>query len=200
MSATRPTTPVRSLPARAWAPAFLAALVVALVLLGSSPSGHGPLPSAGSWSGGSTWGNGVTTAVFLPAQPGVTVSADAAESGYGLYAGLGGLGEYAPNGTLEAGADFSHAHWQVTDRSTSSQLQHDYAANVAVGTRGSVDIQVNFTMAASGGPSGESSTAVSYTISAQNWPWSSSSDELGALLPIWPNDNSLEHIDLAAHG
>lgn len=200
MSATSPTRPPRALPARAWAPALLAALAVALVLLGSSPSGHGPHPSAGAWSGGSTWGNGVATAVFLPDRPGVTVASDSAESGYGLYAGLGGLGEYSVNGTLVAAADFSGAHWSVTDRSTPRLLLHEYAAAVAVGGRGSVDIQVNFTMAASGGPSGASASAVSYTISAQHWPWSSGSDELGVVLPLWPNNDSLEHIDLLAQG
>jgi hypothetical protein len=200
MSATSRGSPTRTLPVRAWVPAFLAALVVALVLLGSSPSGHGRLPSAGAWSGGSTWGNGLATAVFEPTQPGVTVSAVQGESGYGLYAGLGGLGEYTTGGTLVASADFADAHWQVTDRSTPALLEHDYAATVGVGAHGSVAIEVNFTMAAAGGPAGVSSTAVTYTIAEQGWPWVSNADELGTLQPLWPNNTSLEHIDLTAQG
>jgi hypothetical protein len=188
------------LPVRAWVPAFLAALVVAIVLLGSSPSGRGQLPSAGAWSGGSSWGNGIATAVFEPTQPGVTVSAVHGEAGYGLYAGLAGLGEYTTNGRLVTSADFADAHWQVTDRSTPYVLEHDYAATLGVGTGGSVAVEVNFSMAAADGPTGLSSTGVTYTIAEQGWPWASSSDVLGTLQPLWPNNTSLEHIDLSVQG
>ncbi|MCI4334885.1 MAG: hypothetical protein L3K04_04595 [Thermoplasmata archaeon] len=202
MSEERAPSPVRTTPARSWVPAFLAALVVALLLLGSSPSVRGSAPSAGSWSGGTTWTNGITTAEFLPHLPGVTVAAVDGDSGYGLYAGLGGLGEYTPGGQLVAAAQLSGAHWSALNLSTPQEMVMDYAASVPVGSSPSsaVHLQVNFTEGADGAPASISPTTVTFTIAEQGWPWSQSGDVLGVLLPLWPSNDSLEHIDTTVHG
>ncbi|MCI4363027.1 MAG: hypothetical protein L3K13_01800 [Thermoplasmata archaeon] len=197
-----PTIRPRVLSPWSWAPAFLAALVVAIVLIGTSPTGRAPSPSVGAWSVGDHWTNGVVTAEFVPTAPAVTVASVWTEPGYGLYAGLGGLGEYSPSGAEAASADFSGAHWAVRNASDSQELQLDYAATLPVsgGSGGHVSVEVNFTSGAAGGPAGVDSGGVSFTVAAQGWPWVSNSDSLGLLFPLWPNDTNLEHLSEHASG
>jgi hypothetical protein len=195
-----PTRTPRALPLWSWAPAFLAALVVAIVLLGTSPTGRAPSPSDGTWSVGDHWTNGIVNAEFEPHAPGVTVASVWGEPGYGLYAGLGGLGEYNSSGTLVEAADFSHANWAVANDSTRGELALDYSARLPVtrGSAGFVEVEVNFTSGAAGGPAGSTTTGVDFTVAVQSWPWQSARDSLGMDFPLWPNNDSLEHIGTQA--
>jgi hypothetical protein len=186
----------RALPLWSWAPAFLAALVVAIVLFGTSPTARAPSPSEGTWSVGDHWTNGIVNAEFEPHAPGVTVASVWGEPGYGLYAGLGGLGEYNSSGTLVEAADFSHANWAVANDSTRGELALDYSARLPVtrGSAGFAEVEVNFTSGAAGGPPGSTTNGVEFTVAVQGWPWQSARDSLGMDFPLWPNNDSLEHI------
>ncbi|MCI4345821.1 MAG: hypothetical protein L3K07_03610 [Thermoplasmata archaeon] len=197
-----PVARPRTLPLWSWAPAFLAALVVAIVLIGTSPTGRALSPSGGAWSVGDHWTNGVVTAEFVPNAPAITVASTWSEPGYGLYAGLAGLAEYRANGTQVASAEFSGAGWIVRNLSTSGELVLDYGSTLPVrgATGGSVAVEVNFTSGAAGGPAGVSSSGVSFTVAAQGWPWVSASDSLGLLFPLWPNNTSLEHVSESPNG
>jgi hypothetical protein len=192
-----------AVPARAFVPALLAGLVVALLLVAASPPTGPTLSDESRWIAPMTWSNGLVNATFLTIRPAVTLGAAQASEPYGLYAGLTGLAEYAPNSTLLASAALP-TNWTITNSTTASGLRLTYAATVPVlrasdgASVGTTAIVASFSEPTARAAGVDSAGRMTFSVEVNQWPWTGDHDSLGMTLPLWPNNGSLEYLSYAA--
>lgn len=170
-------------------PAVMATLVIGLALAATLPA-VAPSPPGGRWTGPGAWTNGLLAVQAESDHPAVTVSSGGNATPWGLYAGVGSIGELRADGTPVATADLESASWSVTNASAGPTLELGYAASVRViglaGSPGTVQVFVNFTAGPGAAPE-SSATTVGFTVAVVGWPWASSGDGMALAMPIWPN-------------
>jgi hypothetical protein len=191
--------PPRRIEGRAFAPAVLAALIVALLLLATSPPQFGSTVGS-AWTGGHRWSNGVFAATFATDRPAATIAPMGADPGYGLYAGVASVAELSANGSAIAIADLTRAAWTVDNATTSIGMTMTYATNATVRANGSgapvgaSDMVVSFTAGAAAPPTARDAGTLSFSVALTDWPWQGSGDSLMMSLPLWPSDPATEYL------
>jgi hypothetical protein len=189
--------------------ALLPAVGVVLVTLLLLHTGtHAPVAShvgALSWSSPTNATNGVLDSQLNASVPTDLVSLTGAGSGYGLFAGLGGIEEVGGSGAVISTADLSsqgpnetRVAWVPDNASAGDHLSEIYSASLEVFRPSGVPVsgaaELTVTFSASGGPSTNLSqaSAVSMTITLAKWPWIHPTDSLALELPIAPRNSSEE--------
>ncbi len=172
--------------------AGLVGVILEPVTAASVPAGW-PTP-------GASWTNGVVLCRFDSGTPSVSVSAlGLADSG--LSTAPGSIEEVSPAGSLVATASLSGANWTATNDSTSDAFDQSYSAHVAIAsspgpapTVGSVDVRVDYDLAAYAENSRSNLSSVSMRWDISNWTWQESGDRLVLTLTAWPSVLSAERL------
>jgi len=147
------------------------------------------------------WHNSMVLCQFSGAQPTVNVSA-LAQQGTGLTAGLGGMSELRPDGSVAAVANLSSAVWTVANASVDDET-YDLAFTTTAplvspsaerSTLGSVGLRVDFVLPVYADTLGVDLSVVTMALTVSNWSWQASGDHLQATLGASPMYPTSEHL------
>ena len=173
---------------------LLGLALLGVVFLPSAAAGPGWDPPAVSWT------NGLVLCEFPGAQPVVSFS-DLNLTDSGLTVGLASMSEIRSDGTVAAAADLANASWTVTNASTDDAYDLAFTTEAPVVSTGSpphalgsVDLRVDYVLAAYAETPSTSINTVAANLSVSNWTWQNSSDRLEMTYAAAPSYPSSEHL------
>ncbi len=152
------------------------------------------------------WTNGAVLCQFAASQPEVNVSA-LSLAGTGLMASLTGMQELRPNGSVAAVAHLAGVNWTVANLSGEYSYDLAYSTQATVlspstpaSVVGSVDLGVEFVLAAYAGSPAGNTTSVAVELTVANWTWQGSGDRLQATFSMSPTDPASERLNPSTEG